>query len=210
MPTSHPGTLSCINMICQGIRPESVIDIGVGHGKSGVILREMLDIAARRYKRQDWTANIYGIEAFEEYHNPLWDYAYDEVLVCDAIEGMQRLPKVDLSLAIGIWEHFDRDYAERLLELCLNKSRFVVICTPVDPAEQGHVLGNPHEEHVSRWTPQDFSHVPCRRFITTGTHWIIVLSTDAAFPYVVWQLSSPVYLVGNALRLAFKMWWHRR
>ncbi len=175
MPTSQPITLSYIHTIVAALHPESAIDIGVGHGKTGVIAREYWEVDRKRFHRHEWKTKLYGIEPFPGYRNPLWDYAYDEVLVCDALTGLGRLPDVDLILALDVWEHFERDYAASVLNACLEKGRFLLICTPIVPRPQGAVFGNDYERHVSVWTPKDFRHVRYRLFNSTGENWIMIL-----------------------------------
>jgi hypothetical protein len=43
MPTSHPSQLNEILEVVLKTRPRSVIDVGVGFGKYGVLCREYLE-----------------------------------------------------------------------------------------------------------------------------------------------------------------------
>jgi len=198
-----------VHVVINSMAPKSVIDIGVGYGKTGVLLRQFLDVARKRYRPDEWQAEIYGIETFGEYHNPLWDYAYNRVVIADALDGLDQLPDVDLIVALDVWEHFRRDYAHRLLEKCLDKARFLILCTPIDPLPQGAVFGNAHEEHISRWEPRDFAAVPQRRVLTTGEDWVLVLSRGELPPYEAWKLSSPLDVAMEGLRNAWRLWRHR-
>ena len=188
MPTSEPRTLSIVHDIILRIKPSSVIDIGVGHGKTGVLIREYTDIWNERYHKDSWTTRIYGIEAFGEYRNALWEYAYDAVRIGDALSVLPDLPDVDLIVALDVWEHFTREYAAKLLDMCLSKSRFVLLSTPIEVREQGDVLGNSFERHVSQWSPSDFQNVAHRLVATTGRDWILLLSARESIPYEVWRL----------------------
>lgn len=67
--------------------PESILDVGVGFGKYGVLLREALEIPQNRYDKQSWKIRIDGVEAFEKYRNPLHDFAYNH-LYYEAIENL--------------------------------------------------------------------------------------------------------------------------
>jgi hypothetical protein len=206
MPTSQPRTLTPVHTIVQILRPQSVIDVGVGHGKSGVLLREYLDIMAGRFARPEWTARIFGVEVFEKYRNPLWEYAYDRVVVNDAIQGLAKLPEVDLALALDVWEHFDRDYAERALDACLKKAAVLIISTPKIPSVQDDVFGNEHERHVSRWVPTDFEHIPHRVVTCTQEDWIFVLSRTRELPDEVKAMGRPSHLLREGWRLARSLW----
>jgi hypothetical protein len=176
MPTSQPRSLSLVHGIVQRLNPDSVIDVGVGHGKTGVLLREYLDVMQLRYKPSSWKTMIYGIEAFSEYRNPIWDYVYDEVLVQDALQAIELLPQVDLVIALDVWEHFAQVYAEKFLRACLDKARFTLICTPKSPGVQADVYGNDYERHVSTWSPLAFASVRYQACACTREDWIVLLS----------------------------------
>ncbi len=199
MPTSQPRTLTPIHTIIQAINPETVIDLGVGHGKTGVLVREYLDIMRLRYKRTDWKTKIYGLEIYSEYQNQLWDYAYNKVFIGDALKTMPNLPSAQLILALDIWEHFTHDYAMDLLETCLNHGTFLLICTPKKPLSQGTVLGNKHEMHISKWSPHNFKHIKYRFTTSTSDDWIILLSKKEKIPPQVITLFNPIWNLKRAL-----------
>jgi hypothetical protein len=213
MPTSQPRTLTPIHSVMQALSPHSLIDLGVGHGKTGVLAREYLDIMKCRYKPETWETQIYGIEVFPDYHNPLWDYAYDLVVTSEALEGLRSLPEVDLVVASDVWEHFEPEYAHAVLGLCLQKATYLLISTPKAPLRQDAVLGNVAERHVSRWSPRDFREVP-HLWVSATTHdWILLLSSRARIPNSVRRLSSPRALLYESLRTAAELWllrsWNR-
>ncbi|GAB6164115.1 hypothetical protein JCM19992_01150 [Thermostilla marina] len=187
MPTSEPRTLSVVHDIILRLAPASVIDVGVGHGKTGVLVREFTDIWAKNYHRESWQTKIYGIEAFADYRNALWDYAYDKVIVGDAAECLPQLPDADLIVVLDVWEHFQRDYGERFREMCLAKADYLLVCTPIEVHEQGAVFDNEYERHVSEWTPDDFRDVKHRLVASTGFDWVLLLSNKKAIPYEVWR-----------------------
>jgi len=206
MPTSQPRTLTRVHSVVQLLQPRSIIDIGVGHGKSGVLLRDYLDVMEQRYNRKDWSIKIYGIEGFPEYHNALWDYAYDSVVTRDALEGLQELPSVDLILALDVWEHFEPSYAAKMLEACLRKARYLLLSTPKDPPDQHDVFGNSYERHISKWSPGDFLKIPHRLVTCTPDDWIILLSSREHIPNSVRQLGSPIYYLSEGLQVALSLW----
>lgn len=187
MPSSEPRTLSLVHDIILRLEPRSVIDIGVGHGKTGVLVREYTDIWHDRYDRATWQTKIYGIEAFSAYRNPIWEYAYDEVVIGDGLSVLPSLPDVDLVVVLDVWEHFAADYARRLLDLILKKTRFLLISTPIEVRPQDAVLGNEFERHISTWTPNDFTQVPHRLVACTGFDWVLLLSSGEPIPYEVWR-----------------------
>lgn len=183
-----------------------MIDLGVGHGKTGVLMREYLDIMQERYRPEDWKTEIYGIEGFAGYANPLWTYAYDRVLVRDALEGLREMPDVDLIVALDIWEHFNSDYAEILLETCLTKGKYLLLSTPMYPLPQGSVFGNSYERHLTRWSPNDFIRVPHRLHLCTSDDWIILLSSTREIPSKIRSLSNPLRTLTRGFRMALSQW----
>ena len=64
MPTSYFEAIPDLIAAVKAESPESVLDVGIGFGKYGLLLREVLDVAALRYRREDWHVRIDGVEAF--------------------------------------------------------------------------------------------------------------------------------------------------
>ena len=78
MPSSNPDQINEIMSLVLGLRPESVLDIGIGFGKYGFLCREYLEICYGSKKYNDWQKRIDGIEAFEEYITPLQRQIYNK------------------------------------------------------------------------------------------------------------------------------------
>ncbi len=70
MPSSHFGQLNEIVELIKLSKPKSVLDIGVGFGKYGVLAREYLELWDEGKKYNDREIRIDGIEAFEKYITP--------------------------------------------------------------------------------------------------------------------------------------------
>ncbi len=84
---------------------------------------EYLDVWNGRYKKEDWQIKIYGIEIYEGYHNPIWDYVYDEVLMGNALENIERFSNIDLIIMADVIEHLEKNSGVKLVEKCLNFSK---------------------------------------------------------------------------------------
>jgi predicted O-methyltransferase YrrM len=65
MPTSHPHQLNEIVNLTTLLKPKKVMEIGVGFGKYGLLLREYLEIWGEGEVYKDWLRKIDGIEIFE-------------------------------------------------------------------------------------------------------------------------------------------------
>jgi glycosyltransferase involved in cell wall biosynthesis len=157
MPTSWYQAVSVILDKVIEERPESILDIGVGFGKYGVMLREAFDIPYYRYAKESWFVRIDGVEAFESYKNPIHDYVYDNIYYQPIEECIDSLGKYDVILMIDILEHFDKETGKALLQkIVSHANKAVIISTPVKPSVQGEYLGNIFETHRSKWFVKDF------------------------------------------------------
>jgi hypothetical protein len=74
MPT---GCCSLVAIATQFVvfRPGSVLDLGIGTGFYGAVVRQWLDGGVR-----PWRTRLVGVEGFATYRSPCWDL-YDEVVV---------------------------------------------------------------------------------------------------------------------------------
>ncbi len=70
------GCISCVPYVASRLmqrRPESVLDLGIGMGFYGAVIRQWLDHGVR-----PWHTRLVGVEGWPGYRNPTWDL-YDEV-----------------------------------------------------------------------------------------------------------------------------------
>ena len=120
------------------------------------------------------TTNLVGVEVWDKYRNPRWDF-YDSIVmenIIAFIESDQRL--FDLILLIDVLEHFDRGTGLSLLEkLKLKTRRALIVSTPLTTYPQGEFGGNPYEKHRSTWSETDLEAVGLRQIFRT---WSLTLS----------------------------------
>jgi hypothetical protein len=129
----------------------TVLDIGIGFGKYGFMLREFLDIRVKRYNKEDWKATIDGIEAYAPYVNNLHKFIYDRVYVGDVMEIYPTLPPYDLIIMSEVIEHLDKDDGMKLL-LHIRFNNALIITTPqVFSPRSGYDWENTYERHISLW-----------------------------------------------------------
>lgn len=158
MPTSHWQQLNEIVGTIISVNPKSMLDIGVGFGKYGMLSREYLELWDGRNKYDDWNRIIDGIEAFKQYKNKLYEFIYNNVYYGNVLDILPNINKqYDLILLIDVLEHFDKSDGKKLLELCMKKSANILIATPHNPSKQEDVFDNEYEEHKSKWTKDDFN-----------------------------------------------------
>lgn len=162
MPSSRPDAIPTVLRAVQRLRPESILDVGVGFGKWGHLFREYTDIAAaegspERYEKAHWRVRIDGIEGFADYITPMHRYLYDEIHVGDAREVIRGLGPYDVVFLGDVIEHLDKGDGRRLLRACREKARkAVIVSTPAHYVEQGAACGNDLEIHRSHWSAADF------------------------------------------------------
>ena len=155
MPTSHPGLITPIMTQILWSQPPSILDIGVGQGKFGALSREYLDIWQRRYKRSQWKTIIDGVEIFEEYKNPSWDYYYNRIYIGDILDVIKDLKPYDTILFLEVIEHMSKEDGLKVLQWCQQNSQQIFFS--YTNSNQSDAFGNEHERHISTWNPEDFN-----------------------------------------------------
>jgi len=142
------------------IDPRSVLDVGTGFGKYGILCREYLELWDGRQQYSDFKRRIDGVEAFSPYITPLHNYVYDNLYVEDMRELVAKLDySYDLVLLIDVLEHLSTTDGKLLLEKLLSKNLGILVSTPKDPSDQKNAFGNTFETHKSRWTRKDISNL---------------------------------------------------
>lgn len=166
MPTSQIENVAPIINYAFGLRPKSVLDLGVGCGKYGHLLREYLDIGQGRLDPDEWKVRIDGVEGFGDYTHYLrqrmWG-AYTSIATEDFTVGYYTA--YDLVLLIDSLEHLDKEAGRSLLSRLIRHNKNVIVSCPFGPnyREQGAVFGNEFERHRAHWTPEEFKEM-------RGTH----------------------------------------
>jgi len=157
MPLSFVQAIPVIIEQVAHLKPSSILDVGIGFGKYGVLFREALELPYERYARSQWKVKIDGVEAFEGYRNPIHEFAYNRVFYGRIEEILPSLGQYDVILLIDVLEHFEKEEGRKLLQdLLLHARKSLLVSTPRFPAPQGAYLGNAFEAHKSRWHILDF------------------------------------------------------
>lgn len=161
MPTCDPRLLSPIMLEVMALQPHSILDIGVGTGKWGTLVREYTDLWNQKSKIFDLKAPdavvIDGIEIYKDYENSLW-HNYNYVVVGDACDIVPRLEShYDLALFIEVLEHIPKEAGQTLIVEVLKRCTFIIISYTNN--EQGTWFDNVHESHVSRWCLEDIQNL---------------------------------------------------
>ena len=164
MPSSRPNTIPTVIHLIRQLRPNSILDVGVGFGKWGHLFREYTDIIAAerdpsRYERKNWQVQIDGIEGHAAYLTEMHRFLYNEVHVGDACLLMPRLPRYDVVFMGDIIEHLEKETGQQLLRDAFDKAdKAVIVSTPKQDTGQEALCGNELERHRSLWKAKDFQH----------------------------------------------------
>ncbi|MEY2565392.1 MAG: hypothetical protein QOH88_3585 [Verrucomicrobiota bacterium] len=156
MPMSNALHLPTVLHFAGAIEPLRVLDVGVGLGTYGFLLRQYLDIGYQRLAREDWKMTIDGIEIFQGYRNAVWEYAYDQIWIGDIRQRIGTLGRYDLVLCNDVLEHFEKREAKSLFRTLLKMAGTVIATTPNREFPQGAWAGNEAETHHSLLAIEDF------------------------------------------------------
>jgi hypothetical protein len=155
MCTSDASNIPFVVSELQRLRPHSVLDVGIGFGKLGVLVREYLECWYGRCTPDAWQIQLEGIESFDGYRNALWSSMYNRVHVGDARLLVDELPRFDVAVCCDVIEHMDKPSGLALLRALAGKCQTLLLTTPISFWAQGAENGNPYEIHRSLWTPDD-------------------------------------------------------
>jgi len=161
------------------INPMSILDIGTGFGKYGVLCREYLELWDGRHNYSRFLRLIDGVEVFGDYITPLHKFVYNNIYIDDIMEVLDKIEtKYDLILLIDVLEHFEKHQGGVLLHNILHKNGGVLISTPKKPSSQKDVFGNVYETHRSEWTKGDLSSLAPNLFVNDRVSHIAYLGTN--------------------------------
>lgn len=192
MPSSDPRVLTETCRAIIRISPKTVLDIGIGFGKWGMLTREYTDIWKFRFYREEWETFIVGIETHLKYDNPVWG-VYNLILGGDAFEVVDDIKNLtyvgavkpkdadkavvppdhyDLAIMIDVLEHFEKDrgqlFLDKVMEIC---DQFLV---SYSNSVQKDVRDNKYEDHLSTWCDKDFERFD-RKLVIGASDWAVYL-----------------------------------
>lgn len=184
MPSSNPQTIGVVLDIVWQLRPHSILDIGTGYGKYGVLFREYAELALGgrcHGPAEERRVRVDGVEAFADYVGELHRVVYDNVFTGDVVELAPDLTSYDVIFLGDVLEHIDKEIASsRLLPTLLKRAKMgVLVSVPAVTKEQEAVFGNEYEIHRSGWRLEDFRKVcPVVDGGVCGNHLVVFLRAD--------------------------------
>lgn len=155
MPTSEPFLIPQVLSLVLQLNPSRILDVGVGFGKWGFLLREYLEVCQGRYHKKDWEKRIDGVEVFKDYIDDHHKIFYDKVFKKDILKFPIEKHDYDLIILGDVIEHLEKKDALKLISK-LKRHANLIITTPNGKTLQGESFGNKHETHLSGFFPDDF------------------------------------------------------
>lgn len=159
MGTSNWQNISYNIELVRKLDPESILDVGVGFGRWGILFREFLEIWDNGRYDGNWQRVIDGIEIFPGYIKDYHSYFYNEIYTENALKHLEFAEKkYDLINFGDVIEHFTKEDGIKLIELALQRGKYVLINIPIGRYwEQEGTEINPFEAHRSVWYNNDFT-----------------------------------------------------
>lgn len=152
------GSYAAIPSLAQNLlrhRPRSVLDLGMGFGGGGVVVREWLDFGVR-----PWKTYLVGVEAWSDYRNAVWDL-YDVVFAQTIEEFLGSCAETfDCVLLGDVLEHFEKEAGRHIVAAIKPRVAAggrLLVTTPARFIPQEAVYGNERERHRSLWSDSDLA-----------------------------------------------------
>ena len=155
MPIGAASELPTIVFHLIDKQPRSVLDLGIGMGMYGAVVRQWLDMG---YSESGKRTILHGVEVFEKYKSPAWNF-YDRIDITDILE-FEPAQKYDAILLCDVLEHFTKEQGRALISRVmdwLEVGGSFIITTPAIHCEQGEVYGNAFETHRCVWSASEMS-----------------------------------------------------
>lgn len=209
MSTSNHEQISTVVKIITRINPNSLLDIGVGFGKYGLLAREYLENGEQQ--KIKWLHRIDGIEVFRSNENVIYQYIYDSIYMGDVCTLLSQLDlHYDMIIMIDVLEHFTFKEGEELLQTLLEKTDYVLISTPKDIGTQGVLHENHFEVHKAQWKKKSLKMMGKSYFFSNPEQYICLFSErlhDFRYFNVKNKISVCIPLATSLFRKFFMMKW---
>jgi hypothetical protein len=144
------------------LQPKSILDVGAGLGRWGVLCRCHVGDNVSLASRPDHELKIDAIEGYKGNINPIYEAVYNHTYADNASQVLPTLGKYDVIICSHMIEHLEKGEAWRLIDEMISHSIMAVVITlPFGHDPRGPLDGNPLEAHLSTWYPEDFDGKKC-------------------------------------------------
>lgn len=138
------------------LKPKRVLDIGIGFGKWGSLVREYTDVWDWRFYQSEWTVWIEGIEPHIAYRSPNW-FMYNHIHSCKVQDVLYSLSRYDLVMFLEVLEHIEKKEGLSVLKDIMSHTNNLIVSFCNN--DQHDVRDNKLEDHISKWNTSDFDHL---------------------------------------------------
>lgn len=146
------------------MRPHAILDVGIGFGLWGHLLRQYLDVWEGHIQRADWQLRIDGVEIEASRVQPHSEYLYTEIYIGDARQVVPACAKqatYDVILFGDVLEHLPKQDAMLLLKQAIwLAGSAVVVRIPLGEGWREEGRTSP-DHHRSKWWVEDFRAFDC-------------------------------------------------
>ena len=137
MPSSHFRKIPSIIGILDYLgNVRSILDVGAGYGKYGIILREHMDIRKGRFHRKDWLTTIDAVEPNNL--NILNPQPYNTIYTEPIQDLLTSISEYDLIILSDVIEYIDKD---QNIIFCLSRiMNYIILVRPCNSKKKNKWL----------------------------------------------------------------------
>jgi len=217
MPSSNPETIPVVISLIWNLAPKSVLDLGAGLGKYGVLFREYLELRHQHrsdgqpqcsFIRTNRQVRIDCVEGFPDYIGDLHKIVYDNVYEMNILKFIEKEFQYDFVFAGDILEHIDKPIVvQNIIPRLLERTKMgVLISVPANFGKQEALFGNTLEIHRSSWRLKDFNSLaPFTKKGHKGNHLIVFMTRDKKY-YKIAKENILLHKLRNIYRAVSDSW----
>ena len=177
MPTSDSRVIPAMIQYMRETNARSILDVGSGCGKWGVLAREYMEVWQGRTYPDQWIIRIDAVDIWPPYAAyPAYDRHYNHLYITDIVDFVKDMEGYDLIICGDVLEHLEKSMAWSVLRQLLKHCRYMVVSIPMGLWPTLNVGDNAHENHISTWDDSDIALLPIvkSQFVASGSGRIFV------------------------------------
>lgn len=121
----------CIDAVVE-LAPTRVLDVGVGLGRWGMLIREFCEGPNPKVDREHWKVHLEGIQPFEESSQKDHLFFYDHVHAANGNGIAERIQdRWDLVIIADMLERWPKEVGSVILERALETADYVLVDSPI-------------------------------------------------------------------------------
>jgi 2-polyprenyl-3-methyl-5-hydroxy-6-metoxy-1,4-benzoquinol methylase len=161
MPVSHHRNIIKVINTIDGIKPSSILDVGFGFGKYGLLLRERYDVRFKRVNRDQWKIKIDGVDIYDGYIAPHIQYIYSTIYIGHIHRLINNLLIYDVILLIDVLEHMAKWKGIEVVKALYEKTNKLMLFSFPNKFSGGECSDwpNRYEEHRCLWTQEELDNI---------------------------------------------------